>query len=135
MGMEMFTPNKLIGVLATLTGVLLTSSVDLAGDNDKNRGYFPYKSWKELAVGDILALASAITYAVYANVLKKKVGNEAGLDMNLFFGFIGVFSTIVLFPGLVICHFSGIENFQFPPTKRIWAIVMVSFIPIQDGHL
>ncbi|MCJ1461917.1 hypothetical protein MMC07_000516 [Pseudocyphellaria aurata] len=126
MGAEIFTLNKLIGVLTTLAGVILTSSVDLAGDNDGNRGYFPHKSWKELAVGDLLSLASAISYGVYTNVLKKKVGNEARLDMDLFLGFIGVFNTIVLFPGLVICHFSGIENFQFPPTRRIWAIVMIN---------
>lgn len=125
-GTEGFTPRKLIGVFATLAGVILTSTVDLSGDNEKNRGYFPHKSRKELAIGDMLALASAVMYGVYTTVLKKKVGNEARVNMTLFFGFVGLFNLILLFPGLVIFHFSGLEKFQFPPTKRIWAIVMVS---------
>lgn len=126
MGTEGFTLKKLIAVFATLAGVILTSSVDLSWDNEKNRGYFPHKSRKELAIGDMLALASAVMYGVYTTVLKKKVGNEARVNMTLFFGFVGLFNLFLLFPGLVIFHFSGLENFQFPPTKRIWAIVMVS---------
>lgn len=126
MGVEVFTLNKLIGVLATLAGVVLTSSVDLSGDNEKNRGTFPHKSQKELAIGDVLAFASAIMYGIYTTVLKKKVGSEARVNMTLFFGFVGLFNSIVLLPGLVVFHFSGLEKFQFPPTRRIWAIVTVS---------
>lgn len=128
MGVDAFTLNKLIGVLATLAGVILTSSVDLSGDNEKNRGYFPHKSRTQLAIGDMLALASAVMYGIYTTVLKKKVGSEARVNMPLFFGFVGLFNTIVLLPGLVIFHFSGMEMFQFPPTKRIWAIVIVSYL-------
>lgn len=127
MGTERFSLNKLVGVLATLAGVVLTSSVDLSGDNEKNRGYFPHKSRKELAIGDMLAFGSAVMYGVYTTVLKKRVGNEARVDMTLFFGFVGLFNIIVLLPGLVVFHFSGIEKFQFPPTKRVWAIVTVSY--------
>lgn len=124
--MEVFTLNKLIGVLATLAGVVLTSSVDLSGDNEKNRGNFPHKSRKEIAIGDVLAFASAVMYGIYTTVLKKKVGSEARVNMTLFFGFVGLFNTLVLLPGLVIFHFSGVEKFQFPPTQRIWVIVTVS---------
>lgn len=113
-------------MLATLAGVVLTSSVDLSGDNEKNRGNFPHKSRKEIAIGDVLAFASAVMYGIYTTVLKKKVGSEARVNMTLFFGFVGLFNTLVLLPGLVIFHFSGVEKFQFPPTQRIWAIVTVS---------
>lgn len=128
MGAEDFTLNKLIGVLATLAGVILTSSVDLSGDSEKHRGYFPHKSRKQLAIGDILAFASAVMYGIYTTFLKKKVGSEARVNMNLFFGFAGLFNIIVLLPGLLIFHFAGIEKLQLPPTKRIWAIVMVSYV-------
>ncbi|MCJ1264589.1 hypothetical protein MMC22_004462 [Lobaria immixta] len=127
-GVEVFTLNKLIGVLATLAGVVLTSSVDLSGDNEKNRGNFPHKSRKEIAIGDVLAFGSAVMYGIYTTVLKKKVGSEARVNMTLFFGFVGLFNTLVLLPGLVIFHFSGVEKFQFPPTQRIWAIVTVNSI-------
>lgn len=125
MGVEQFTSKKVIGVLATLAGVILTSSVDLSGENDKNRGSFPHKSQKQIAFGDALAFISAIMYGVYTSVLKKKAGNEERVNMPLFFGFVGIFNMITLLPGLIVLHATGVEKFQFPPTRRILAIVLV----------
>ncbi len=62
MGVEHFTLKKLIGVFACLAGVLLTSGVDISGDNDKDRGSFPHKSRQQIGVGDALALSSAVLY-------------------------------------------------------------------------
>lgn len=50
---EHFSFKKLIGVFASLVGIILISSVDLSGkDNDENRGNFPHKSKGEIALGD-----------------------------------------------------------------------------------
>lgn len=54
---EKFKFTKLLGVLASLGGIVLTSGVDISGDHDKHRGLFPHKSAKQIAVGDSLALA------------------------------------------------------------------------------
>lgn len=89
---EKFTLRKLIGVLASLAGIILISSVDLTGNNNKNRGSFPRKSHAQLAIGDVLALASALLYGVYATLMKKRIGDEARVDMLLFFGFVGLFN-------------------------------------------
>lgn len=62
MGVEHFTLKKLIGVFACLAGVVLTSGVDISGDNDKDRGSFPHKSRRQIGVGDALALSSAVLY-------------------------------------------------------------------------
>lgn len=48
---ESFSAKKLIGVLASFTGIILISMVDLSGDNDDHRGSFPHKSQKQLAIG------------------------------------------------------------------------------------
>ena len=123
---ERFSCSKLVGVLASLTGVVLISSVDLSGDSDKNRGSFPHKSLDQIAIGDGLALSSAILYGLYSVSLKKRIGNGDRVDMFLFFGFIGAWCIVLLWPGFFVLHLTDAEAFQLPPTKTIWIIVLVS---------
>lgn len=124
---ESFSVRKLIGVLASFIGIVLISSVDLsAEDNDSNRGNFPHKSQAEIALGDAMAFGSAIMYGLYAVVMKKRIGNEDRVNMPLFFGLVGLFNVIFLWPGFLLLHYTGIETFQLPPTGKIWTIILVS---------
>jgi solute carrier family 35 protein F5 len=124
---ERFSLKKLVGVLASLAGIILISSVDLSGDNDDNRGSFPHKSQRQIAIGDSMAFFSAVMYGVYTVVMKKRIGNEDHVNMPLFFGLVGLFNVIFLWPGFLVLHFTGIETFELPPTGRIWVIVIVCF--------
>lgn len=126
-GGERFTVKKLLGVLASLAGVMLISTVDLSGSNDENRGSFPHKSQGQIAIGDAFALGSAVLYGVYTILMKIRMGDEASVNMPLFFGFVGVFNLLMLWPGFFVLHFTGVETFELPPTKRILAIVLVSY--------
>ncbi|KAL8735962.1 MAG: hypothetical protein Q9166_000524 [cf. Caloplaca sp. 2 TL-2023] len=126
MGVEPFTIKKLIGVIASFAGIVLTSSADISGDNDKNRGSFPHKSSHQIGIGDALALLSAVLYGIYTTVMKKKIGDEARVNMPLFFGFVGLFNIIFLLPGFPILHYTGVEAFELPPTSRIWTIILVN---------
>lgn len=134
---EHFSYKKLIGVLASLAGIILVSTIDLTGkDNDENRGNFPHKSQGQIALGDAMAFGSAIMYGVYAVVMKKRIGNEDRVDMPLFFGLVGFFNVIFLWPGFLILHFTGVETFALPPTGKIWTIVLVSDTGISSlNHL
>ncbi|KAK3325660.1 hypothetical protein B0H66DRAFT_133837 [Apodospora peruviana] len=123
---EGFTVRKLIGVLASLAGVVLISSVDLSGASDADRGNFPHKSTAQIAIGDSMAFFSAIIYGVYVTVMKRRVGNEDRVDMPLFFGLVGLFNVLFLWPGFFILHYTGIETFELPPTGKIWTIIMVN---------
>ncbi|KAH8599842.1 hypothetical protein B0O99DRAFT_475727, partial [Bisporella sp. PMI_857] len=124
---ERFSYRKLLGVLASLTGIVLISMVDLSSkDNDENRGDFPHKTQGEIAIGDAMAFGSAIMYGVYAIVMKKRIGNEDRVNMPLFFGLVGFFNVIFLWPGFLILHFTGVETFEMPPTGKIWAIVLAN---------
>jgi solute carrier family 35, member F5 len=122
---ERFSLKKLLGVLASLAGVILISSVDLSGDNDGNRGSFPHKSQQQIAIGDSMAFFSAVMYGIYTVVMKKRIGNEDRVNMPLFFGMVGLFNVMFLWPGFLILHFTGIETFELPPTGKIWTIVLV----------
>lgn len=125
---EKFSIKKLLGVLASLAGIILISSVDLSGkDNDENRGKFPHKTQSEIALGDAMAFGSAIMYGMYAVVMKKRIGNEDRVNMPLFFGLVGLFNVIFLWPGFIILHFTSVEEFALPPSGNIWTIVLVSF--------
>ncbi|MCJ1417630.1 hypothetical protein MMC32_003974 [Xylographa parallela] len=125
---EIFTVKKMIGVLASLAGIILISTVDLSGSTDDNRGSFPHKSPTQIAIGDILALGSAVLYGIYTIFMKKRIGDEGKVDMLLFFGFVGAFNMVALWPGFLVLHFTGLETFELPPTNRIWAIVVVNSI-------
>ncbi|KAI4119130.1 MAG: hypothetical protein LQ345_000917 [Seirophora villosa] len=124
-GVEKFTLKKLIGVFACFAGVVLTSGADISGDNDKNRGSFPHKSHQQISIGDALALLSAVLYGIYTTLMKKRIGDEARVNMALFFGIVGLFNIITLLPGFVVFHYTGVEPFKLPPTGRIWAIILV----------
>ncbi|CAD6593779.1 MAG: hypothetical protein ASARMPREDX12_007631 [Alectoria sarmentosa] len=126
LSVEKFTIKKLISVLASLAGIMLISSIDLTGNQDKNRGSFPHKSHKEIAIGDVLAFTSAVMYGIYTTLMKKRIGNESRVEMPLFFGFVGLFNFITLLPGFFILHYTGIETFGLPPTRRILAIVLIN---------
>lgn len=128
MKVEGFTIRKLIGVLASLAGVILISSVDLSGSSDENRGEFPHKTQTQIAVGDAMAFFSAIVYGMYVTVMKRRVGNEDRVDMPLFFGLVGLFNVLFLWPGFFLLHFTGVEPFVLPPTGKILAIIMLNSI-------
>lgn len=125
---EKFTFRKLFGVLASLAGIVLISSVDLSGDNDGNRGSFPHKSRRQIAIGDAMAFFSAIMYGVYTVVMKKRIGNEDRVNMPLFFGLVGLFNMIILWPGFFILHYTEIEVFELPPNGKIWLIILVCYL-------
>ncbi|OAR03088.1 hypothetical protein LLEC1_07471 [Akanthomyces lecanii] len=123
---ESFSLRKLFGVLASLIGIVLISTVDLTGNSDEHRGSFPHKSTGQIAIGDSMALISAVVYGMYVTVMKRRVGDEDKVDMRLFFGLVGVFNLLFLWPLFFVFHWTGIEPFQLPPTGKIWAIILAN---------
>lgn len=132
-GVEKFTARKLLGVVASLIGIILISRVDLSKpDADTappavsgREGSFPHKTSGEIALGDAMAAFSSIMYGVYTIVMKKQVGDESRVNMQLFFGLVGLFNLVLLWPGFFILHWLGIETFELPSTDRVWTIILV----------
>jgi solute carrier family 35 protein F5 len=56
-----------------------------------------------------MAFFSAMMYGLYVTVMKRRVGNEDKVDMRLFFGLVGVFNLVLLWPLFFILHWTGIE--------------------------
>lgn len=80
----------------------------------------------ESVSGDALALLSALFYALYVILLKVRVKEESRIDMQLFFGFVGLFNIMMLWPFVLILHFAGVETLGLPPTKAAWAGVLIN---------
>ena len=95
------------------------------GDGNNNTPSFPVKSTLEIALGDAMAGFSAMMYGIYTVVMKRQVGDESRVYMPLFFGLVGLFNVVLLWPGFIIMHFTGLETFSFPTSGEIWVIVLV----------
>lgn len=127
---EKFTVRKFMGVIASLIGIILISRVDLSKPDtedaaDQGSGNFPHKTAAEIALGDAMAAFSSVMYGVYTIVMKKQVGDESRVNMPLFFGLVGFFNLIMMWPGFFILHWTGVEMFSFPDTRRVWTIILV----------
>ncbi|OJJ98812.1 hypothetical protein ASPACDRAFT_121493 [Aspergillus aculeatus ATCC 16872] len=141
-GVERFTPRKLLGVIASLIGIIIISRLDIsspspAPDADPNpnpnptstggnRSIFPPKAPYEIALGDAMAAFSAVMYGVYTIVLKKQVGDESRVNMQLFFGLVGLLNMVLLWPGFLVLHALGIEPLAWPDSPRVWTIIWVN---------
>lgn len=147
MRIERFTIRKLIGVLASVVGVILISRVDISstppagngnngGSGDDNNPSFPPKSAPEIALGDAMAAFSAVMYGVYTIVMKRQVGDESKVNMPLFFGLVGFFNLVLLWPGFIVLHLSGLEEFEIPGSGEVWGIVLVCiYLPTSTTFL
>lgn len=114
--MESLNNTKVVSLLISFIGVLCVTVND-----DPQTTSDPLQS---IFVGDILALLGAVCYGIYSILLKLKVGDDSRVDMTLFFGFVGVFNTILLWPSLILVNRLGYETFALPPTSHIWMVLL-----------
>lgn len=114
----------------SFSGVLLVSVSDssqpLPGGAKDSDLEGPIRPMSQALVGDALALLSAVFYALYVVLLKVRIKEESRIDMQLFFGFVGVFNVLMLWPIGVILHFAGVETFEMPSSQRAWIAVGIN---------
>jgi solute carrier family 35 protein F5 len=77
-------------------------------------------------VGDLLAMLGALFYGCYTTFLKLKIGNEDRIDMPLFFGFVGVFNVLLLWPMIPILNYTGLETFEIPMNATLWIVIILN---------
>lgn len=77
-------------------------------------------------LGDLLALASALFYALYVTLLKVRIKSESRIDMQLFFGFVGLVNVLACWPIGLLLHLAGFEVFEIPPTRKAWQTILVN---------
>lgn len=121
---EKINQNKIVGILLSFTGVLIITKIDTSSQP-------PTESGMVILAGNLLALLGAMIYGIYTILLKFKImiknsTKERNLDTHLFFGFVGIFNTLLLWPILVILHFTGIEKFELPDNNRTISLLLTN---------
>ncbi|KAM4025002.1 solute carrier family 35 member F5 isoform 3-T5 [Anomaloglossus baeobatrachus] len=110
---DRFTLSKLLAVVLSIGGVILVSWSGSENSRDKN------------TIGSLWSLLGAALYAVYIVMIKRKVEREEKLDIAMFFGFVGLFSLLLLWPGFFLLHYTKFEAFEFP-NKLVWIYLVIN---------
>ena len=114
------------GVNCSFFGVVLVSHSDYSSPKPNN-GVQLYGSNARLAVlGDFFALLSAVFYALYVVLLKVRIKQESRVDMQLFFGFVGAFNVLLLWPLGLLLHATGFEQIEMPPSHTAWTVIFIN---------
>ena len=77
-------------------------------------------------IGDILALLSSLFYAIYMVYLKVQIKDESRIDMQLFFGFVGLFGIFLYWPVVPLLHVLGVETFELPSTRQAMVAILIN---------
>ncbi|CAH0552063.1 unnamed protein product [Brassicogethes aeneus] len=108
---DKFTLSKLLAVFLSITGIVLVSFSDLTMES-------------QVPMGAVLSLFSAFFYAAYLVFLRRKVDHEDKIDIPLFFGFVGLFNLLLLWPLFFFLHFSELETFEWPTREQMTFLLL-----------
>ncbi|XP_078473409.1 solute carrier family 35 member F5-like isoform X4 [Lampetra planeri] len=120
---DRFSLSKLLAVLLSIGGVLLVSLSTVASS-----------SAEAVMAGSIWSLLGALLYATYLVLLQRSVGGDRQLDIPMFFGFVGLFNLLCLWPGFPLLHYAGFETFVFP-SNTVWAYILINGLGLLSDHI
>ncbi|KDQ63625.1 hypothetical protein JAAARDRAFT_53817 [Jaapia argillacea MUCL 33604] len=132
-GVEHLTVAKVGAVLTSFAGVVLVSLSDSSKPQPSGSPR-PSPSLVATAtdegsqpmLGDALALLGAIFYALYVILLKVRIRSESRIDMQLFFGFVGLFNVLSCWPIGLVLHLAGVERFELPSSRRAVIALLIN---------
>ncbi|CAI4673922.1 BAQ_1a_G0040200.mRNA.1.CDS.1 [Saccharomyces cerevisiae] len=125
---ESLSKSKVLGSFISFVGIIMVTKSDShqryqrhiadvsSDDNDA----------VQVLIGNLLALAGAVLYGVYSTLLKREVGDETRVNMKIFFGFVGLFNLLFLWPSLIVLDFFGWEPFSLPKDPKVVVIIFVN---------
>ena len=133
---ETVTKPKVIGSILSFLGIALVTQSDSLQRHlpIKPTGHMPptepttdLTSWQTM-IGNLLAVAGAMFYGIYSTLLKIKVQDESMINMKIFFGFVGLFTLLFMWPSLIFLHYMGYEEFVIPTQPKVIVIILVNMM-------
>lgn len=101
---DRFTISKLVAVSACVAGALLVTMSEIAEPQNSR--------------GIVLSVMSAFFYACYLVLVKRKNDTDEEIDIIEFFGFVGLWNILLLWPLFLVLNFSQIEPFEMPSRRQ-----------------
>lgn len=86
----------------------------------------PQGTWR--IIGNLMSLGSASFYALYSVLLKKIVKDESRVSIPILFAVVGTYTTLLLWPLLIILDKYNVETFQLPNTAMDWVSILTNII-------
>ncbi|KAJ4483999.1 hypothetical protein C8R41DRAFT_840151 [Lentinula lateritia] len=123
---ETLTLAKIGAVSTSFVGVLLVALSDSSQTSSESDNLVSTSISIRHALGDSLAVFSAVFYAFYVILLKVRIRSESRIDMKTFFGFVGLFNIILCWPIGVILHVTGVERFELPSSEKAVGALLVN---------
>ena len=122
---ERLTATKVLVVLVCVGGASLVSVSDSQETSSSSGDSGP--KWD---IGILYSLLGALLYAFYLVLLKRRVGPLHRLSVTMFFGFVGVWCALLVWPLLVVFHYTGVEEFVLPNDvvngTHVWTYLTVN---------
>lgn len=111
---DRFTVSKLVAVSLCVGGAAMASMSEI--NNPQN------------ARGIMLSLLSAFFYACYLVLVKRKNDTDEKIDICEFFGFVGLWNIILLWPLFLVLNFSQLEPFEMPNRRQFLVLFLNGLI-------
>lgn len=126
--------TKLLGVLVFISSVAIISTSEPINHShsqpptvkpEPNAIKLQLLNETVMPLGSIWSLVGAFFYAVYIVLMRYNVMHDGMLNFPMFFGFIGLFSLILMWPIILLLNFTQLELFEWP-TREQWLLILVN---------
>lgn len=109
---DRFSLSKCVAVCISVCGLILVTISDV------------YLEHMHIPSGGILSIVSAMFYSLYSVFLRRHADQEEKIDIVLFFGFVGLYNCVLLWPLFFLLHYNTWEAFSLPD-KTQWLVLLV----------
>jgi len=117
--------SNIMGVAVVVAGAYLIEKQDISSNNN---------SAMDLMLGDSMAIVSAFIYGCYTTLMKFLVKDDSKMSTSLFFGLVGLFNVICLWPLFFFFHYSSIEPQRIPDLDTIGLLTLTGFVNILSDY-
>ncbi|XP_058111555.1 uncharacterized transporter C405.03c-like [Magnolia sinica] len=126
LGQESLNVSRVVAVVISMAGVAMTTLGKTWATDDPQLSIS--ESAKHSLVGDVFGLLSAVTYGLFTVLLKRFAGSEEEkVDVQKFFGYIGLFTLLSLWWVVWPLTAAGIEpKFSIPQSAKVDEVVLLN---------
>jgi solute carrier family 35, member F5 len=107
---DRFTISKLVAVALCLCGAMMVTMSEISEPSNSR--------------GIVLSVMSAFFYACYLVLVKRKNDTDEKIDIIEFFGFVGLWNILLLWPLFLVLNFSQVETFEMPNRRQFLVLFL-----------